>query len=61
MRALTHNLPDGDRLQQRGRLAATRNVDPDDPEEDPGPRGEILDREAAALHRLLVSGDPLVS
>lgn len=58
---LTHNLPDGDRLGQGGRLAAARDVDPDHAERDFGSCGEILDGEAAALHRLRVSRDPLVS
>lgn len=58
---LTHNLPDGDRLGQGRRLAAARDVDPDHAERDFGSCGEILDGEAAALHRLRVSRDPLVS
>lgn len=58
---LTHNLPDGDRLGQGGRLAAARDVDPDHAEGDFGSCGEILHGEAAALHGFRVSRDPLVS
>lgn len=58
--ALTHDLPDGDRLSQSGRLAAPRDVDPHDPENDSGSCGKILDGEAAALDGLRVRGDPLL-
>lgn len=57
---LTHNLPDGDRLGQGGRLAAPRDVDPNDAEGDSRSGGEVLDREAAALHGLGVGRNPLV-
>lgn len=58
--SLTCNLPDGDRLKQGGRLAAPRDVDRHHPEQDFRSCGEILDREAAALHGLRVSGDPVL-
>lgn len=57
---LTHNLPDGDWLGQSGRLAAPRDVHPNDPENDSGACGKVLDREATALHRLRVSRDPVL-
>lgn len=57
---LTHDLPDGDWLSQTGRLAAPRNVDPHNPENDSGSRGKILDGEATALDGLRVGRDPLL-
>lgn len=57
---LTHNLPDGDRLGQGGRLAAPRDVDPNHPEDDFRSRGEVLDGEATALNGLRVGRDPLI-
>lgn len=58
--SLTHNLPDSDRLSQSGRLAAPCNVDPNDPENDSGSCGKILDGEATALNELRVSRDPFL-
>lgn len=58
--SLTHNLPDGDGLEQGGGLAAPRNVDCHYPKQDFCSRGEILDGEATALYGLRVSWDPVL-
>lgn len=53
--SLTNNLPDSDRLKEGGWLTAPRNVDPNNPEENPGSSWEILDSEATPFHWFLVS------
>lgn len=58
--ALTHDLPDGDRLEQGGGLAAPRDVDRHYPKQEFCSCGEILDGEAAALYGLRVSRDPVL-
>lgn len=59
--SLTNNLPDSDWLKEGGWFTTPCNVDPNNPEEDPGSSWEILDSEATAFHWLLVSRDPFLS
>lgn len=59
--SLTHNLSDSDRLNKGGWFTAPCNVDPNNPEEDPGSSWEVLDSEATAFHGFLVSRDPFLS
>lgn len=58
--ALTHDLTDGDRLEQGGGLAAPGDVDRHYPKQDFCSCGEILDGEATALCELCVSRDPVL-
>lgn len=58
--SLTHNLPDGDRLEQGDGLAAPRDVDRHHPKQEFCSGGEILDGEATALDGLRVSRDPVL-
>lgn len=53
--SLTNNLPDSDRLKEGGWFTAPRNVDPNNPEENPGSSWEILDSEATPFHWFLIS------
>lgn len=59
--SLTHNLPNGDWLKEGGWFTAPCNVDPNNPEEDPGSSWKILDSEATPFHGFFVSRDPFLS
>lgn len=59
--SLTHNLPNGDWLKEGGWFTAPRNVDPDNPEEDPGSSWKVLNSETTPFHGFLVSWDPFLS